>query len=678
MLRQWFLFWLHYYDASIYLFVESAMIKMTMSKRLILAFTGSVFLAVFATTASNIFLSQSLIETSATQELKTLEAFFKSSLKSEADRALSLAVSLAENTVIRDQFAARERDKLQATLAPVFKELKERHGVRQMQFHLAPATSFLRVHRAEKFGDDLSSFRFTVVEVNRSQKSVSGIENGVEGLGIRGVVPMMKDQKPIGSVEIGLSMDQFFFDRLKADTGADVALYITSAKGLAIHAKTFIDAPPVPEETLAAALKGTPQTGSFAVGSTSLSYIALPMHDYRGDVFGVALLSFDRAQLQGIQQKTLMVSLAIGAIVLLLALLIAWRLSRSLCKPLVVITTVMTDLAEGRIKTAVPGLTRRDEIGAMAAALAVFQGSMQEADLLRQDQAAVQARHAADQQASRTALAAQFEESVQSVVTLVNRSSATLQKLSLQMSSFVDQTLNQARQGASTAEAAARHMDTLAGAGSQLSASVSEISQQVTQATVITGQANTEASSATDKMQGLDGAAQKIGAVVQLIQDIAGQTNLLALNATIEAARAGDAGKGFAVVAAEVKALALQTSRATEEISQQVTAIQSASRGAMTAMTDIHHTIGTISEISAHVAAAVEEQTAATREISRNVDEASQSTRQASQSMTDVSQTIGQVGDQAQTVSMAANDLASQAESLQQVIAQFLAHVRAA
>ncbi len=654
------------------------MMQFTMSKRLILALTGSVFLAVLATTASHIFISQRLVEASAAQELKTLEAFFESSVKSEADRALSLAASFADNAVARDAFASRDRDALQAMLGPVFKGLKDRHGVRQLQFHLAPATSFLRVHRPEKFGDDLSGFRFTVVEVNRTQKPVFGIENGVEGLGIRGVVPMMKDQKPIGSVEVGLSIDQFFFDRLKTATGADAALYVNSPKGLGVHAKTFANDPPIAPEILAAALQGTAQIGTARIGQNELTYSVLPVRDYRGDIFGVALLSLDRAQLQSVLQEASQLALTIGAAVLLMALLVALGLSRSLSKPLAAITATMTHLSHGTLTAQIPGLQRKDEIGAMAAALSVFQRSMQEANHLRQEQTAAQTRHEVDRRTTRLALAEEFQQSVQSVVMQVSHSSATLQKLSQEMTRVIHQTLDQARTGADTAEATSHHMDSLAGAGSQLSASVSEIGQQVTNATKITDQANIEASTAAQTMQGLDGAAQKIGAVVQLIKDIAGQTNLLALNATIEAARAGDAGKGFAVVASEVKTLASQTSRATEEISQQIAAIQSASRGAMTAMTDIHQTIGTIADISASVAVAVEEQTAATREISRSVDQASRGTRDASQAITDVSQTIGQVGDQAQTVSAAANELAGQAESLEQVITKFLAQVRAA
>ncbi len=654
------------------------MLRMTLSKRLVLSLVGSVLLAVAATTASHIFLSQRLIETSAERELKTLEAYFTSAVKSEADRALSLAASLAENNAVRDLFAARDRDRLQATLAPMFKELKDKHGVRQLQFHLAPATSFLRVHRPEKFGDDLSSFRFTVVAVNQTQKPVSGIENGVEGLGIRGVVPMTKDQKPIGSVEIGLSIDQFFFDRLKATSGADVALYVNSAKGLTSFAKTFAEDPPLAAETLNAALQGAGQMGNFRLGSATLAYVAQPVRDYRGDIFGVVLLSLDRAQLEAVQQRALLISLAIGAGILALALLAAWRLSRSLCGPVLSMTAAMTDLAEGRLNGTIPGLTRRDEIGAMASAVAVFQRSMQEAEGLRRDQAESRARSEADQRETRLALARRFEESVQGVVSLVGHSAAALLDLSRQMSSSLRQTLDQAHTGAGTVETTAQYMDSLAGAGNQLSASVGEIGHQVTHATGISGQATQEAAQAADRMQGLDDAAQKIGAVVQLIQQIAGQTNLLALNATIEAARAGDAGKGFAVVASEVKTLAMQTSRATEEISQQIGAIQSASTGASSAMTGIRTTIASLADISTAVAAAVEEQAAATREIARNVDDASASTQRASQAMNGVRETIGQVDSQAQTVAAAANDLAGQATQLQQVVADFLTQVRAA
>jgi methyl-accepting chemotaxis protein len=218
----------------------------------------------------------------------------------------------------------------------------------------------------------------------------------------------------------------------------------------------------------------------------------------------------------------------------------------------------------------------------------------------------------------------------------------------------------------------------VAAASEQLSASISEISQQVARAASIAGRAVEETKQTDGTVQGLATAAQKIGEVVKLINDIAGQTNLLALNATIEAARAGEAGKGFAVVASEVKSLANQTAKATEDISAQIAAVQAVTKDAVDAIKRIGGTIGEVSAVATSIASAVEEQGAATQEITRNTHEAASRTKDVSGHIAGVSDGAQATGAAAQGVKSAAEALGAQAERLRAQVNDFLAKIRAA
>jgi methyl-accepting chemotaxis protein len=218
----------------------------------------------------------------------------------------------------------------------------------------------------------------------------------------------------------------------------------------------------------------------------------------------------------------------------------------------------------------------------------------------------------------------------------------------------------------------------VATATEELSSSVNEISRQVQESARMAGEAVTQARTTTERVSELSIAATRIGDVVELINTIAGQTNLLALNATIEAARAGEAGRGFAVVASEVKTLAEQTAKATGEISQQISGIQTATQESVNAIRDISATIERLSEVSSTIAAAVEEQGAATQEISRNVQQAAHGTQQVSTNITDVQRGAAETGSASSQVLSTAKMLATDTNRLKDEVGKFLRTVRAA
>jgi methyl-accepting chemotaxis protein len=381
--------------------------------------------------------------------------------------------------------------------------------------------------------------------------------------------------------------------------------------------------------------------------------------------------AYDGARLSFLIALAVLLAVA-GASVAMVAMV-----RRRIVQPIVAITASMTRLAGGDASEATPASDRRDEIGAMAAAVQVFKDNMIAARRLSAEQSADR-----DAKMRRAALldelAKSFESRVGELVNGLSNSSATMESAARSMSSTASTTNRQAGIVAEASEQTSSNVQMVASATEELTSSITEISRQVAQSAQISARAVQDARRTGDTAESLAAGAQKIGDVVTLIQTIAAQTNLLALNATIEAARAGEAGRGFAVVASEVKSLAGQTAKATTEISEQVAAIQGASAEAVAAIRNVVSVITEIEQIGGAIAAAIEQQGSATREIARNVQEAATGTQDVTSNISGVQQAANDTGAAATQVLGAAEELSGQSNDLAAQVHRFLADVRAA
>ena len=364
---------------------------------------------------------------------------------------------------------------------------------------------------------------------------------------------------------------------------------------------------------------------------------------------------------------TARVQLVIAGGAMILGLVLAFFVGRSILRPLMAMVGVMRTLAGGDLTVAVPERGSKTELGEMAGALEVFK-----------ENGVARARLAEEQERDRAArerrthtiteLTRSFEAKAGDLVAAVSGAATELLTTAEVMGTAAQQTTHDATDMAAAAGQAGGNVQTVAAASEELAASIGEITQQVGRSAEVARRAMEDAKRTDGVVRALSDSALKIGEVVGLISTIAGQTNLLALNATIEAARAGDAGKGFAVVASEVKGLAAKTATATQEIEGQIGAIQAATRDAVESIQGIGRTIDEISAIATAIAAAMEEQGSATQEIARNVQQAAIGTQEVTSSIDGVTRRAGETSTSAVQVQTAAGELSVRADQIREEV----------
>jgi methyl-accepting chemotaxis protein len=371
-------------------------------------------------------------------------------------------------------------------------------------------------------------------------------------------------------------------------------------------------------------------------------------------------------------------SLAALGVGLLMAGGIPTFVRRSIVAPLSQLESTMLTLARGDTAVEVRNAQRADEIGAMARSVLVFRDSMRETDRLRSEQANTERRMAESRKADMRKLASEFQAAVGSMIDMVSSTATELEAAAGSLTGIAENTQLLSASVANTFQQASANVQTVASTTAQLGDSIGQISRQAEESSRIATGAVQQAHITDACIERLSHAAERIGDVVRVISSIAGQTNMLALNATIEAARAGDAGRGFSVVAQEVKTLAASTARATEEIGEQISAMQAATRESVLAIEEISSTISRVAEIASVILSAVEEQSAAADHIARNVKQATQRTDQVAASIVDVSRGASTTDSASAAVLASAQSLSGESARLKREVEKFLATVQAA
>ncbi|HCL74725.1 chemotaxis protein [Stutzerimonas xanthomarina] len=625
-----------------------------------IAISFVLLLIVTVTVLASLFFGrfENLLADAERRELRSIADNVGTAIASESLTAERLSALVASIPEVQQAMAGNDRQRLSELFVPGYQQLAKDYGLSQFQFHKAPATSFLRVHKPAQFGDDLSAIRQTIVETNSRQAPVRGVESGVAGLGIRGLVPVRYEGRHVGSVEFGLSFGQAFFDTFKKRYGVDVGLVLREENGsFKPFATTFQSGTLISDSQRAQAFAGQDVLFQTGADGQPLAILVSAVQDFSGKPLGVLEVAMDRSHYADALADMRNTALIVAGIAIALGLLVAALVARGIVRPIRVAVDAMRDIAAGE-----GDLTRRleehgrNEVAELGQAFNQFAEKVRRlvsevAGSTSQVAAAAEEMSAITDEFNRDV--AQQRHEIEQVATAMNEMTATVQDVA-----------RNAAQAAASAQAADRE---------------AQQGQQVVHETVSSIESvSVEVEHTASAIQRLEADSQSISAVLEVIRGVAEQTNLLALNAAIEAARAGEQGRGFAVVADEVRTLASRTQQSTLEIQQVIEQLQSGARNAAEVMhrgraqvdssvlqaqqagsslTSITIAVASISDMNTQIASAAEQQSAVSDEISQNV--------------VNINQVADRVTESASQTAQASSQLAHLAVGLQTLVGQF-------
>ncbi len=508
-------------------------------------------LAVGGLTWSSLHNLQQVIGDAERAELRQLAENMQLQIADRSARAETMAQLVASMPMVQARFAERDRDWLRETLLPVFEVQAREHGAAQFQFHLPLARSFLRLHRIDAYGDDLSGFRFSVVDANRTLEPQRGLERGVAGLGARGVVPVFHQGEHVGSVEFGMQFGQAFFDVFKAHFAVEGALYLHEENGFITFASTHGEQPLVAAEVLEAVLAGEARLERLLLDGRPTAVYLEPVLDYSGRPIGVIEVAQDRSRYTHAIAAAWIQAGIVGALALLLSLLVALWSARALATRIAGIAQGMTRVAAGDLSQPIPS-AGNDELAELARAAEAMRRGLSrlvaevEENATRVHGAAGEIAQAVEQQAASSSEMSASMAEITSTMEELSASSTQIAEYSESVVGVAKHTLDESRGGAE----AMRHLV-----------------QRM-------GEIQRDNETALAEIVELGDKSKEISRIMEIIDTVADQTKLIAFNAALEASSAGESGKRFGVVAAEIRRLADSVTESIGEIEQKVDEIQ--------------------------------------------------------------------------------------------------------